>query len=151
MNQYVNGDRDAITLIEEKLNGKIDTLNKKVEELNEKIVELNTKTEKLGETEDISSSIHLNSEYVSKRGSLKMTRNGNTIVLTAYLNILKSMPNLTTIINIDQQYSPKNRIVTSTVYNGNAVRYVEIYTDGTIKSNSIETGTTMEVNFVWQI
>ncbi len=126
-----------ITLIEEKM-------NKKIEELNEKI-------EDLRKTEDISSSIHLNSEYVSQRGSLKMTKNGNTIVLTAYLNVLKNIPTQTTIINIDQPYRTRNKIVSSLVSGAYNVQYVNFETDGRIWIQKGITDTNLEVNLVWQI
>ena len=126
-----------ITLIEEKM-------NKKIEELNEKI-------EDLRKTEDISSSIHLNSEYVSQRGSLKMTKNGNTIVLTAYLNVLKNIPTQTTIINIDQPYRTRNTIVSSLVSGAYHVQYVSFETDGRIWIQKGITDTNLEVNLVWQI
>ena len=69
--------------------------------------EANTAVAKALTTEDITSSLHLNSEYVSPRGGVNMSKSGNTIVLTAYLNVLKEIPANTTILTVDELYNPK--------------------------------------------
>lgn len=132
--------------------GSSNTITLTEEELNEKI---NTAVQLALETQDITSYMHLNEEYVSARGTTKMTKSGNTIVLTAYLNILKNIPSETTLITIDEQYKPKTSSVRSSALNaGKEVRYLNVKQDGTIwiyKDIDASASTTLEINLVWQI
>ncbi len=63
------------------------------------------------ETQDITDSLHLNTDYVERRVIAKMTKSGNTIRLTAYLTVLADIPANTPIITIDETYKPNENIV----------------------------------------
>ena len=107
-------------------------------------------------TIDITSSIHLNEEYVSERGRVSMAKTGNIVTLKAYLNVLKDIPALTKIITIDEQYSPVANFVSHAKLSGvsELVCNVEMDTKGVIKAQTVKSNsraTVIVVDLTWHI
>lgn len=134
----------------EELKAEIQVLKGKIEQQQSKIDAL----EENLKTQDITSSMQLNSDYVSPRTTVKLTKSGNTICMVAYLNVLQDIPTNTPIITIDPEYTPKNGYVASVVLGGNEVRYLNINTGGNVyiaANISQTTFSVIQIETVWQI
>lgn len=77
-----------------------------------------------------------------------MTKSGDTIVFTAYLNVLKEVPAGTTIITIDPKYALTNHIVHDIMINVSDVRALNLYSNGTMQPNGLPIS---NLTVVWQI
>jgi len=143
MNGYINNNRETVTVNKEEY-----------ENLKARVTALETETQELKsqlETQDISSYMTLDTEYVSTRVTSKLTKSGNTIVLTAYLDVVKQIANNQTIITIDSQYAPKDKIVEMCNVS-NQVRVLSVDRDGKVFcSSTLSANTIITINATWQI
>jgi len=116
-------------------------LAKRVEEL-----------EGLLQTEDISSYMTIDSNYVTPRMACKLTKNGNTIVLTAYLNVVNDLAANEPIITIDAKYAPKCNFVELYNTTTRGVRGLNINVSGKIYDVAVlASGSILTINATWQI
>lgn len=104
-------------------------------------------------TVDITSKMQLNSDYVSPRSTVKLTKSGNTVCLVAYLSVLKDIPRDTTIITIDSEFRPKDNIISGTILRGEAIRNLSIGSNGNVSvgSNVNTTEVSIQIDAIWQI